>query len=49
MNWRPEFPHVGRVAAAVAVGVVLVMVLSLAIAGAAVALLDRSGLFGNGD
>src|SRR5215472_16595540 len=29
MNWRPEFPHVGRAAAAVAVGVVLV----LAIAG----------------
>src|SRR5215813_6468031 len=33
MSWRPEFPHVGRAAAAVAVGVVLVMVLSLAIAG----------------
>jgi len=27
MNWRPEFPHVGRAAAAVAVGMMLVMVL----------------------
>ena len=33
MNWRPEFPHVGRAAAAVAVGMMLVMVLCLAIVG----------------
>jgi cell wall-associated NlpC family hydrolase len=43
MNWRPEFPHAGRLAAALAVGVVLVMVLSLAI----VALMGGGGvLFG---
>ena len=46
MNWRPEFPHVGRVAAAVAVGVVLVMVLSLAIAGVLIG--GGSMLFGAG-
>src|SRR6516162_3625904 len=36
MNWRPEFPHVGRAAAAVAVGMMLVMVLCLAIVGGSV-------------
>ena len=46
MNWGPEFPHVGRVAAAVAVGVVLVMVLSLAIAGVLIG--GGSMLFGAG-
>ena len=46
MNWRPEFPHVGQVAAAVAVGVVLVMVLSLAIAGVLIG--GGSMLFGAG-
>jgi cell wall-associated NlpC family hydrolase len=46
MNWRPEFPHVGRVAAAVAVGVVLLMVLSLAIAGVLIG--GGSMLFGAG-
>ena len=46
MNWRPEFPHVGRAAAAVAVGVVLVMVLSLAIVGALIG--GGSVLFGAG-
>src|SRR6476661_5662223 len=46
MNWRPEFPHVGRPAAAVAVGVVLVMVLILAIAGALIG--GGSVLFGAG-
>src|SRR6266566_663082 len=46
MNWRPEFPHVGRVAAAVAVGVVLVMGLSLAIAGVLIG--GGSMLFGAG-
>src|SRR6266581_1539401 len=45
MNSRPEFPHVGRVAAA-AVGVVLVMVLSLAIAGVLIG--GGSMLFGAG-
>src|SRR5262245_66014944 len=46
MNWRPEFPHVGRAAVAVAVGVVLVMVLSLAIAGVLIG--GGSVLFGSG-
>jgi len=46
MNWRPEFSHVGRAAAAVAVGVVLVMVLTLAIVGALIG--GGSVLFGAG-
>ena len=46
MNWRPEFPHVGRAAAAVAVGMVLVMVLCLAIVGAVIG--GGSVLFGAG-
>src|SRR5215831_4595533 len=46
MNWRPEFPHVGRAAAAVAVGMMLVMVLSLAIVGVVIG--GGSVLFGAG-
>ena len=46
MSWRPEFPHVGRAAAAVAVGVVLVMVMSLAIVGVVIG--GGSVLFGAG-
>src|SRR5215475_3022202 len=46
MSWRPEFPHVGRAAAAVAVGVVLVTVLSLAVVGALIG--GGSVLFGAG-
>jgi len=46
MNWRPEFPHVGRAAAAVAVGMMLVMVLCLAIVGVVIG--GGSMLFGAG-
>ena len=46
MNWRPEFPHVGRAAAAVAVGMMLVMVLCLAIVGVVIG--GGSVLFGAG-